>query len=127
MVLRLASYIRSRELGFRVPRIHGQLSIGNKLPQDALNPAHGSLLRVNSPSHEIFSKQIHNKRGVESSPVEPYELGGPTASSSPAVGLEASKPARLSYRIFRFSQPLPLGLRDHYHVLFTMLYYQRYY
>ena len=62
LVLRLASYIRSRELGFRVPRIHGQLSIGNKLPQDALNPAHGSLLRVNSPSHEIFSNSINDLR-----------------------------------------------------------------
>ena len=38
-----------------------RLSIGNKLPQDALNPAHGSLLRVNSPSHEIFSNEIFSK------------------------------------------------------------------
>ena len=29
--------------------------IGKKLPLDANNPAHGSLLRVNSPSHGIFS------------------------------------------------------------------------
>ena len=28
------------------------------LPQDAINPAHGSLLRVNSPSHEIFSNRV---------------------------------------------------------------------
>ena len=30
-------------------------TIGKKLPLDANNPAHGSLLRVNSPSHGIFS------------------------------------------------------------------------
>ena len=28
--------------------------IGQKLPQDAINPAHGSLLMVNSPGHEIL-------------------------------------------------------------------------
>jgi len=39
----------------RVTRVGRELSIRNKLPQDALNPAHGSLLRVNSPSHGIFS------------------------------------------------------------------------
>ena len=29
---------------------------------DAINPAHGSLLRVNSPSHGIFSNIIHERR-----------------------------------------------------------------
>ena len=32
----------------------GYETVGNKLPQDALNPAHGSLLRVNSHSQETF-------------------------------------------------------------------------
>jgi hypothetical protein len=32
----------------------GAGTVGNKLPQDALNPAHGSLLRVNSHSQETF-------------------------------------------------------------------------
>ena len=31
-------------------------TIGYKLPLDAINPAHGSTLRVNSLSHEIFSR-----------------------------------------------------------------------
>jgi len=35
-----------------------ELSISNKLSQDALNPAHGSLLRVNSPSDGIFSNYL---------------------------------------------------------------------
>ena len=30
-------------------------TIGQKLPQDAINPAHGSLQRTDSPSHGIFS------------------------------------------------------------------------
>ena len=30
-------------------------TIGEKLPLDAINPAHRSLLRLNSPSHGIFS------------------------------------------------------------------------
>ena len=30
-------------------------TIEKKLPLDAINPAHGSILRVNSPSHGIFS------------------------------------------------------------------------
>jgi len=33
----------------------GTQTIGKKLPQDAINPAHRSLLMVNSPSHGIFS------------------------------------------------------------------------
>ena len=38
-------------------------TIGKKLPQDAINPAHGSLLRVNSPSHFIFSIiRVKNRR-----------------------------------------------------------------
>ena len=39
-------------------------TIGKKLPQDAINPAHGSLLRVNSPSHKIFSKLILNQEQI---------------------------------------------------------------
>ena len=35
--------------------VYERQTIGYKLPQDAINPAHGSLLRVNSPSHGIFS------------------------------------------------------------------------
>ena len=31
------------------------ISITTQLSQDVINPAHGSLLRVNSPSHEISS------------------------------------------------------------------------
>ena len=38
-----------------VIKIERAWTIGKKLPQDAINPAHGSLLRVNSPSHGIFS------------------------------------------------------------------------
>ena len=37
-----------------VIKIERAWTIGKKLPQDAINPAHGSLLRVNSPSHFIF-------------------------------------------------------------------------
>ena len=33
-------------------------TLGNKLPQDALNPAHGSLLMVNSHSQETFFSSI---------------------------------------------------------------------
>ena len=31
------------------------------ITQDAINPAHGSLLRVNSPSHGIFSNLVNEK------------------------------------------------------------------
>ena len=34
-------------------------TIGKKLPQDAINPAHRSLLMVNSPSHGIFSSCVN--------------------------------------------------------------------
>ena len=33
-------------------------TIRMKLPQDAINPAHGSLPRVNSSSHDIFSHTV---------------------------------------------------------------------
>ena len=35
-------------------------TIGEKLPLDAINPAHRSLLRLNSPSHGIFSLFLNN-------------------------------------------------------------------
>ena len=40
--------------------VHGN-EIENQLPQDAINPAHGSLLMVNSPSHGIFSLFLYKK------------------------------------------------------------------
>ena len=43
-----------------VIKIERAWTIGKKLPQDAINPAHGSLLRVNSPSHFIFSLTLHH-------------------------------------------------------------------
>jgi cytochrome c oxidase subunit 1 len=40
-------------------------SLGNKLPQDALNPAHGSLLRVNSHSQETFFPKASDSTDVQ--------------------------------------------------------------
>ena len=50
-------------LSFRQWRTHQQESThqGSLHRQDAINPAHGSLLRVNSPSHEIFSNREFNR------------------------------------------------------------------
>ena len=49
---------------FSVEGVHERQTIGQKLPLDAINPAHGSLLRLNSPSTGIFysSMELDSRR-----------------------------------------------------------------
>jgi hypothetical protein len=75
-------------------------TIGKKLPQDAINPAHGSLLRVNSPSHFIFSiirvknRRKSNRTGFWTSF---HSLSSPTLGISQREGFYLPDPCELNF------------------------------
>merc|ERR1712048_103638 len=62
-------------------------TIRYKLPQDAINPAHGSILRLNSPSSGIFSQMRARNSGWQVMAYEKETEEEPSHASTNLVSL----------------------------------------